>query len=186
MEVIVILQLRICIFSQQAIFDEHHLTQAYLFRLRLEQKIMLRWGVFNPVDHLAAHGQMYERSHYHDIARANFFWQTHTHCAHAAVATPYYLRDKLPSLSESNNISCEALPQYLFGVGQITCLSQVAVNLHQGINEPFPITMHNEANTLPRAEIMYRGPHCQARGDPPWLENERLSDVCIEDHYSFG
>ena len=45
--------------------------------------------------------------------------------------------------------------------------------------------MHDEANTLPRAEIMYRGPHCQARGDPPWLEHERLSDVCIENHYPF-
>ena len=43
----------------QAIFDEHHLTQAYLFRLRLERKIKLMWDVFNPVDHMAAHGPMY-------------------------------------------------------------------------------------------------------------------------------
>ena len=81
------------------------------------------WDVFNPVDHMAAHGPMYERSHYHDIARANFLC-THTHCANVAVAThTTYVLDKLPSLSESNNISCEALPQYLFGVGQLACLS---------------------------------------------------------------
>ena len=33
----------------QAIFDEHHLAQTCLFRLRLERKIKLMWDVFNSV-----------------------------------------------------------------------------------------------------------------------------------------
>ena len=55
---------------------------------------------------------------------------THTHCAHAAVAThTTYVLDKLPCLSESS-ISCDALGQYLFHVGQLACLSKVTVNLY--------------------------------------------------------
>ena len=75
----------------QAIFDEHHLTQAYLFRLRLERKIKLMWDVFNPVDHMAAHGQIYERSQYHDIARANFFLHTYA-LRQRRSRNSYYLR----------------------------------------------------------------------------------------------
>ena len=58
------------------------------------------------------------------------FFCTHTHCANVAVAThTTYVLDKLPCLSESN-ISCDALGQYLFHVGQLACLSKVTVNLH--------------------------------------------------------
>ena len=113
----------------QAIFDEHHLTQAYLFRLRLERKIKLMWDVFNPVDHQADHGQMSALTTM-ILLGPIFFWQTHTHCAHAAVAThTTYVLDTLPCLSESS-ISCDALGQYLFHVGQLACLSKVTANLH--------------------------------------------------------
>ena len=112
----------------QAIFDEHHLTQAYLFRLRLERKIKLMWDVFNPVDHLA-NPWTNERS-ITMILLGPILFCTHTYCAHAAVAThTTYVLDKLPCLSESN-ISCNAPGQYIFHVGQLACLSKVTVNLH--------------------------------------------------------
>ena len=75
------------------------------------------------------HGQIYERS-ITMILLGPILFCTHTHCAHAAVAThTTYVLDKLPCLSESS-ISCDALGQYLFHVGQLACLSKVTVNLH--------------------------------------------------------
>ena len=84
----------------QAIFDEHHLTQAYLFRLRLERKIKLMWDVFNPVDHLAAHGQMSALTTM--ILLGPFFFCKHTRTAptrQSHLILPTYLINYPPSQS---------------------------------------------------------------------------------------